>query len=197
MKVLIRVLKWSVIGVFTLFVSLILGFVIHLETSFDRVVPPERQQAFFHVLDSAASLPNSFTDVIAEHYPGYLTQGVWRAWWRQALDMKQQPCPCQQINLWGMVLPGFAIQVVRATLELGEHYSPRRCYEIMMGRMDYMRGNKGVTEAAKAYYNKDLSQLNEREILSLDLMRKGGIRFDHLHNKENLDAAVDEVLNER
>lgn len=194
---LIKVLKWTVIGVLTLFISLILGFVIHLETSFDRVVPPDQQQAFFQEFDSEPSLPNSFTDVIKKHYPGYLTKGVWAAWWRQIIDEKQQPCPCQQINLRGMVLPGFAIQVARATLELEEHYSPRRCYEIMMGRMNYMHGNKGAAEAAKAYYDKDLSQLNEREILSLDLMRKGVIRFDPLHNKENLDAAVDEVLNRR
>ena len=183
---------------FVLGVALLLGVGIYLETSFDKVVLPDRQTALFELLDEQPGLPSSFTDVIDKYYPGYLTKGVWSAWFAMFFGNYSKACPCQHINLRGWTLPvGHVRKVTITALEMEEHYSPKRCYEIMMAQIDYQNGFKGVSQAAKGYYNKELYQLSEQEILELDITRRATTFYNSLSNRGNLDEAVGKVLRNR
>lgn len=54
---------------------------------------------------------------------------------------------------------------------------------------------RNVREAACLFYNKELADLNEREILALDIIRTAPSRFNPWIHQDNLDRAVDAVVN--
>ncbi len=58
-------------------------------------------------------------------------------------------------------------------LALEERFSPRQCYTYNMATAYFGHHTTGVTEAALRFYNKKVSQLTEREILALNLIRNG------------------------
>lgn len=190
-----KTLKWTVLASLLVGSLAVAGFVIYLETSFDWTITQEEKEQLFNFLDAQPELPESFLRTIEKHYPNYLEYGVWSALLQQILHDDGRSCPCQNISPRDHIqFTGFFHRVVVA-LEFNDHYSAKRCYEIRLALMDYLHGYNGVQQAAMGYYDKELTQLNEREILELDMMTQASVYFDPVHNRQNLDRAVNAILN--
>jgi hypothetical protein len=191
-----KFIKWAVIAGFAIALVIAGGFVFYLETSIDKVMPEEKQQELFAYIENSPALPESFKTTLKKYYPDFAEDGVWTSLIRQLTGGRRNKCQCRELYL-----PAYTVnskvpfdQLI-AAFEIEEHFSQWKCYEFEMATTWFGGNIRGVKKAAGKFYNKELHELNEREILELDLIRRSITKFNPLHNRENLDEAVNSVMN--
>lgn len=198
----INMKKYRKIIICSFFIALVTGivsllaFIIYLETSIDRLMSKKRQERLFAEIRDSKALPDSFYRVLNKYYPTYFEQGVWDSVFRQLTGGQRNKCQCREIYIH----PGhtdnwvpFAQEIV--ALELQDNFSQKKCYEYTMSVSDFGSNKTGIYEAAQFFYNKRLLELNEREILELNIIRIAPIHYSPFTNKENLDKAVNNIIN--
>jgi len=78
-------------------------------------------------------------------------------------------------------------------LEAG--FSKAEILEFYLNQVPYGRQRRGVVQAAHRYFNRDLSTLNDRELLSLAVLVRAPGRLDPLTNPRGLDEPVERLAN--
>ena len=196
MKVVIKALKWIGGSALVLCVIAVLSFSIYLETSFGKTMTQERQEWFFDWLDKKPALPENFIRTIEKYHPSYFDQSVWESAFWQLINGDRNDCRCREIYIYpGITDKSTPFYQFIVALELEEHYSQRRCYEIEMALTEFGGMDDGVRAAAKAFYEKELDELTEREILELNLMRERPSHYNPQYNQDNLDEVIIPLMN--
>lgn len=165
---------------------------IYLETSFDKTMSEERQEWFFEWIDEMPVLPENFVRTIEKYHPGYFDQSVWASAFWQLINGERTDCRCREIYIYpGITDKSTPFYQFIVALELEEHYSQKRCYEIEMALTEFGAGSgDGVSWAAKRIYNKQLDELSDRQILELNLMRKSSAFYNPKYNQHHLDSVI-------
>lgn len=197
MKTLLKVLKWSTVVVLAISCFSILGFMVYLETSFDKTMSEERREWFIQWMEEQPALPEDFIQTIEKYYPGYFDVGFWESLIHKYVFKKSDHCPCREIYIHPGIVGWQSIRFYHhiVALELEEHYGQRRCYEIEMGITVFDGLTRGVSVAARIFYGKELNQLSEREILELHLMRTGLSHYNPKYNQHHLDSVINPLIN--
>ncbi len=87
-------------------------------------------------------------------------------------------------NLWSKWLEG-----IEATM-LEAHTDKASILEFYLNQVPYAANRRGVVQAARYYYNRDLNTLGAREILSLAILARAPSAYDIYKNPERVDAPL-------
>ena len=172
-----------------------IGFAIYLETAIDRVASEENQKELFRRINESPELPQSFYETYNKYYPGTFETSFWESAITQVLTGKRKACHCKDIYYFHYVnrlASRFSAQII--ALEVEEHCSQKKCFEYEMSEAGFAYGLRGIRNAAREFYNKELEELNEREIVALTIIPKGPSRYNPKRNPEKLNAAIDKIL---
>lgn len=186
------------IGIIVIIIS-ISGIVIYLETSIDKVLSEEKQSELFNIINSTPDLPENFYYTIDKYYPDYFKYGVWDAIFQKTFSQEiSRVCQCFDIYLH----PGYVDNAIRAyqyilAMEIEENCSQKKCFEYNLSMQSFGFNIRGVNQAAEVFYNKNLEELTEREILELLVIRKAPTNYNPIKNRINLDKAVDRIINNK
>ena len=94
-------------------------------------------------------------------------------------QIKQRNCSCENAsNYIGPYRHGFSITKKIYKLKIEKEFTEMECLKFDFLNADYLDGNKGIKQASKYYFNKEIENLNEREIINLILM----LENPSLHN---------------
>jgi hypothetical protein len=116
-----------------------------------------------------------------------LTEMSWRIW-----DFKYHntSCGCVQVSF-----PIFRKTSDKLTigLALDHEVGPRKCLEYHLNRQDFLFNQIGVRNAAKFYFEKDLDDLAETELLTLCIMMKNPSLYNPITHPERILRELSEI----
>ena len=162
----------------------------------------------FNSIDNTEELPAKFYDTIDKFYPEYYETTFWESIINRILSNKNTDCRCSEIYL--PYIPSeqlknkekfpFGLRLSytsHVALELENKYNQRKCYSYYLSHASFSHGIEGVKSAAEKFYNKNLNELSEREILELNLITKANYAYSPTVNRERLDNAINMILKKK
>ena len=96
----------------------------------------------------------------------------------------------RQRTLWSRWLEGFE------AVQLEERFSKLKILEFYLNQVPYARQRRGVGQAARDYFDRDLDTLSAKEILALAVLVRSPSRLDLIHSTEQIQQPI-ESLGER
>ena len=90
-------------------------------------------------------------------------------------------------HLWSKYIEGFEA----ATLE--RQYSKAEILEFYLNQIPFAANRRGVMQAARYYYDRDLSTLTEREMLALAVLARAPSAYDLYRYPEKTKVAIDRL----
>jgi len=91
-------------------------------------------------------------------------------------------------NLWSKWLEG-----IEATL-LERHASKPAILEFYLNQIPYAAGRRGVEQAARYYFNRDLDTLSSREIMALAILARAPSAYDLYKNPQRLEKPLERLV---
>ena len=79
-------------------------------------------------------------------------------------------------------------------LFIEKNFSQKDCFTFLMNISEFGLNTRGMDEAAKKYFHKNLSDLTEKEIIGLYFIQKAPAYYNPINNKDNYEKAVDKVI---
>ncbi|WP_125722788.1 transglycosylase domain-containing protein [Flavobacterium ustbae] len=105
--------------------------------------------------------------------------------------IEENDCPCQFVSnniptnshssLFKKALYHFKIK---------KDFTHEECLKFLLLHYDFGYDNKGIENASKFYFKKNINQLNKTELLSLIAMLKNSVLYNPIRNKEKLRNRV-------
>lgn len=87
-------------------------------------------------------------------------------------------------NLWSKWLEGWEA----AALE--KHYSKADIFEFYLNQLPYAANRRGVLQASRYYFDRDLSTLSPKEMLALAVLARAPSSYDLYRDAGKIDAAI-------
>jgi len=114
---------------------------------------------------------------------------------------KYRRCECEVATTYiGPYRHGRSITKMIYVLKIEREFSNDQCLKFQFLNADYLSGNKGIKDAAKFYFKKNLEQLNEEEKLILIVMLDNPTLYNPIRRKEKVMNKVrlyKEILNNK
>lgn len=100
---------------------------------------------------------------------------------------KESPCYCEDAaNYIGPYRHGYSLTKLLYILKVKLNFIPDECLNFLLLNNNFGHGNKGIKEASKFYFKKDITQLNKKEILVLLTVFKNPGLYDPIRNPEGV-----------
>jgi hypothetical protein len=99
-----------------------------------------------------------------------------------------------QINLAYDITTTTRLKLISVANQLDNRLTKKQCIYAYLSKFDFFNTVKGVENAAKVYYNKDLKSLTEAECLELVIMTKNPAIYNKFKHQDKLDEEVKKVL---
>lgn len=185
-KRLLNKIKKIVITLCLLFILLISCFYFYLTHSIDSVISKERQENIFTEINESEGLPNLFYIQYEKLNPN----GFKRSYTESLLSRftgELKKCACEEIYAH----PGYFDHYNRFAphiffYEVNSKLDSKKCLDYVLQNAYFGNGIKGVKLASKKYFQKEINDLNENEILDLLIIHENPSYFNPLRRKENL-----------
>lgn len=111
-----------------------------------------------------------------------------------SLDNKDNTCPCREsVFLHQADLPQNNIYTVLLISHLENFVSQKECLQFNFHYGFRIKDYEGITEISNFYYNLDISELDENQMLELIVMYKNPTYFDKNRRPEILKKQVDKL----
>lgn len=178
-----------------LLILLYFGIRIWLVARFDSVVENKPYTELVEAIKKTPPLPQKLFDAYERVYNLdqrkttnlLLTEMSWRVW-----DNKYQntSCGCVQASF-----PIFRKTFDQLTigLALDHEVGPRKCIEYHLNRQDFLFNQIGVRNAAIFYFEKELDNLAETELLTLCIMMKNPSLYNPITHPERILRKLSEI----
>lgn len=100
---------------------------------------------------------------------------------------KHRRCECEVPTTYiGPYRHGRSITKMIYVLKIEREFSKNQCLKFQFLNADYLFGNKGIKDAAKFYFEKDLEKLNKDEKLVLVVMLDNPSLYNPIRRKEKV-----------
>lgn len=168
---------------FLIFIIIISCFYFYLTNSINSVMSEERQKIIFTEIKESEELPNSFYIQYEKLNPNGLKRNYTESLLSRFSD-KLKKCACEEIYAH----PGYFdnynrfaphIFVYEANRKLGA----KKCLDYELQIADFTNGIKGVKSASRKYFNKEINDLNENEVLDLLIIHENPSLYNPLKGK--------------
>jgi len=92
-------------------------------------------------------------------------------------------------NIWSRWLEGFEAMLLERNSSKGE------ILEFYLNQVPYAANRRGVSQAARYYFNRDLGTLTHKEMLVLAVLPRAPSAFDLYNNPETIEPAITRLAN--
>lgn len=100
---------------------------------------------------------------------------------------KYKRCECEVAAYYiGPYRHGRSITKMIHVQKLEREFNKSECLKFQFLNADYLYGNKGIKDAAKFYFKKNLEQLNEEEKITLIVMLENPSLYNPIKRKEKV-----------
>lgn len=158
------------------------------------IMDKDERQSFVEKIKNTPILPDKFYDIYNSLYTDALNKNYWQ--YMFSLDKRFQ-CPCREAVFIGVYpqYTGFDLNLIIPTIE--KNVSQKECLNFYLSEFDFTDGNIGVQNTARYYFDKDLEELNDSEIIELYIRMENPSRYRSEKNSRILEEKVYEQLNKK
>lgn len=193
---MLKILKYIVLFLITLLLALVVVIITVYETSIDKVMTKERQEWFINSINNSPDLPDKLYKTLHKYYPNRFSNSVWSSLLYGVLFNKKHKCEYLSLYYYPVMdkHSKLRFQHIIVALEIEENCSQKKCFDYRMSTSRYGSGIRGIHQASLKFYNKELSKLNEREILSLIIIPIAPSWYSPRRNPERLKRVINEIM---
>ena len=179
---------------FLIFIFIIGSFYFYLTNSIDSVMSEERQQIIFNEINESEELPNSFYIQYEKLNPNGLKRSYTESLLSRFSD-KLKKCACEEIYAH----PGYFDNYNRFAphiffYEANRKVGAKKCLDYELQNADFTNGIKGIKSASRKYFNKEINDLNENEVLDLLIIHENPSVYNPLKRREKLIKRREYIL---
>lgn len=198
-KILKIIIPVIVILTVVLYASLYWWF----HNSIDNVLTSKQQNWLLTEIDNSTVLPDKIYNTMRKYFPDFYASNTWNYKIKKVLGIKTSYCQCNELylpflikkqtekkNKWDV----FQQDDLIIKLFIEKKFSQKECFTFNMNISDFGLNSHGIFEAAKTYFNKELKNLTEEEIIGLFFIRKAPTHYNPISNKKNYEKAVNEIM---
>lgn len=172
----------------------------------DSVLNDNQKTWLINEMKHTPELPEKIYSTMLKYFPDFYSENSWNHKVKKVIGIKPLPCQCADIYL--PYIPGedkthnstsvlFHQNDLIVKLYMEKHFSQKDCFTFNMNISEFGPKLKGISEAAKYYFNKELSTLTEEEIIGLYVIHKAPGYYNPINRKEKFDQAVDAIIKNR
>ena len=88
-----------------------------------------------------------------------------------------------------------ALTDIYLSAAISEYCTPEKCFDYFTSHFDFLHGQIGIDSATHFYYNKDINELSNREIVGLIAMLENPVLFNPFLNRKNYEKKVNKLMN--
>ncbi|MCD8425005.1 transglycosylase domain-containing protein [Tenacibaculum dicentrarchi] len=144
---------------------------VYLENSIDLVIEKDNKDYLFNSIEKTEPLPLAFKQTIEKYNPNFFEQGVWNSIFGQLIGKARNGCQCREIYYPFLAKDKKFTPEILA-LELEDKFTQKKCYEYNMNTANFGYGIIGIRNASRKFYNKEINDLTENEILKLNIKKE-------------------------
>lgn len=187
-KIIKRLSIFALIGFLILFLYLRFGGYFFLDSSLKKEL--------IELIETSPNLPERFYELYEVAYPKSLENNYLRYIIdKQILEKHESELPSISIaynsNLgWSR----FAIKQIMLTFYIEDKTTQKECLNFYAQDFDFLYKNVGVERASLFYFEKELENLNDREMMSLIVMMKNPSLYNPIRKPERVETKVEELL---
>jgi hypothetical protein len=192
MKKLLKILlKLVGIGLILFFLS-IMSVVYYFETSIDKVMTVENQAHLMHQIKSSPELPPNIYHTLEKYKLVNFERGVWDKIYLSLKNRRSTRCEAWNIShYFGLVDYPIRFYQLTLALEIEERCTQKQCFNYEMQHTAFGMNIRGIKQAARDYYHKELIDLSERETVELFVITRAPTYYNPVLNPENLKRKAD------
>lgn len=139
------------------------------------------------------SIPDNIINAYGKVFPNALTNKIYPDLLWSVLAQRHDNCYVQ-INFAYDITKTGGFKLISVANQLDNRLTKKQCIYGYLCRFDYLHEVRGIVDAAKTYYSKDLKSLTETECLELVIMTKNPALFDKSRHQDKLDEEVKKAL---
>lgn len=139
------------------------------------------------------SIPDNIINAYGKVFPNSLTNKIYPdlLW---CLFTPRHNNSYVQIDFAYDITTTTRLKLISVANQLDNRLTKKQCIYGYLSKFDFLNNSRGITKAAKTYYNKDIRSLTETECLELVIMTKNPSLFDKFRHQDKLDEEVKKVL---
>lgn len=168
----------------------------------ENVLSKSQQEWLINDIANSPELPDSFYNTIEKYFPEPYEEHTWNASVKHFLGIKSNHCQCNELYLFfidGKPLEErkwipFGKDDIVIKLFIEQIFSQKECLRYNMNSSEFAYGINGISELSKFFYNKELKDLNEREIIGLYMNQFAPSTYNPIKNKEKFDKVIETVI---
>ena len=195
-----KIISTSILATLTLIIVVLFGFYFWLNHRIDKVIDRKTYNYLVETIKTSKDLPNKFYNVYGQvtEYDEKSTTNKFLFYKTVALlsfdnlRKTKNPCPCIDAN-YGIESNTFDTWTVG--LALDRDVSPKKCLDFYLSNFDFLFSVKGIQNASRFYYHKELDKLSDKEMLELSIMTINPTSFNKVRQPERLKLKVLEIKN--
>ena len=190
-----RILK---ISVYTLLIAIMLlaGSYYYLKSTWKDNLTKTELKTIIHDIKTAKKLPERFYELYEKEYPHSLTYGMKKQLFFSVWDKRNISIPVLQLSkIYSKGRKQTKTASYAIALKLEEETTQKECLNRLLEKFDFLNSQIGIEKASKFYFNKKVSELNDKEIAGIIVLMKNPVIYNPLKHKELFDKQVLEILN--
>lgn len=180
--------------------AVLFGFYFWLNHRLDKVIDRRTYDYLVETIKTSQDLPDKFYEIYGQvtEYDEKSTLNKFLFYKIAALlsfdhlRRVKNSCPCIEAN-YGIESNTFDTWTVG--LALDKDVSPKKCLDFYLSEFDFLFSVKGIQNASRFYYHKELNQLSDNEMLELSVMTLNPSYFNKVRKPEKLKLKVLEIKN--
>jgi len=190
-KIISRIILFITISIILIF----FGFYIWLNLRIDNVIDKETYHHLVERIKTSEDLPDRFYEMYGKVTEFNEKSTTNKHLFNRLLNIYdyriKNPCPCVDAA-YGF---GYCYTFDKYTvgLALDKDVSPKKCLDFYLSRCDFLYYAIGIQNASQFYYQKDLEQLRDDEMIELSLMTINPSLYNKFRNPERLKERVEEI----
>lgn len=183
----------KVIGLLGLVTCIYIGYVF---SPFNEDIDKEKIVELTEVIKESKKHDERLLLMYSKVNNNALEKSFWDNYWRMILKGENNRCPCwlvvrdaRFINLRKRIVENdFAI-----TVKIEKEVSQKDCLNYYLENFRFLNRVRGIETAAKFYFQKEIANLSEDEMIGLIVMLENPVLYNPKRFKERHDEKVKEV----
>ncbi len=147
----------------------------------------ERREMAVAAVNTTPELPDHFIEIYGKVNPGSANSLL-----HNVITNPHSDCPCKDAaaDMAIQMASGEVYKIAQLTFFIESYATQEQCLAFVMNNRYFANNKKGVNEASRYYYNKELQNLNDDEMLELIAMSGNTYYWDKKRFPQELAKRV-------
>lgn len=174
--------------------------------SIDRVLSKSQQELLIQEFTQTQRLPNNFYTTMTKYSPDFFKTNTWNHHLKKLLGNTTTVCQCNDLYLpiipindnnfkkqWIPFNQGDKVMI----MWLEDKFSQETCFTFHMRNAEFGHKTKSIEEASELFFNKNISQLTEEEVIGLYVIQRACITYSPILHPLAYKRKVNQFMNKR